>query len=293
MNKLSKYFIVLFSIFSLVIASSPFVSASSSDFVDLFDLSTVVFGSESIMNYSVNKSSNSINVAVENNGFSGYQDLSFYFDFGYTVATPDNPLSFSFNLRHGDDQMGFLNTSWDGFGLYGVYKGESYRCGTATVIDDSLRVSVDLTSEINYEYYLLSIYCYLNPCDIYYFNFEDCEFEYYSKIIANQDKNTDKILGAGSDVAQPDFDSTNGQIDDTVGQIESIEGAYKIDAAETQNALDKGNSFLQGSDMHRASIQVKNWIEKFVSDSPMMNGFFIAAMVLGLCFWVIGRKAGT
>ncbi len=114
-----------------------------------------------------------------------------------------------------------------------------------------------------------------------------------SDIQANQDKNTDKLLDAGSDVPQPDFDSTNGQIDNTVGQMQSIEGQFQIDKDSTQAALDEGNSFWQGSDMQRASVQVKNWIERFADDNTSMSGFFVAAMVLGLCFWIIGRKAGS
>ena len=107
----------------------------------------------------------------------------------------------------------------------------------------------------------------------------------------NQNSNTDRLINAGSDKAQPDFDSTNGQLDDTVGQIESIEGSYQIDQAATNTALSTGSSFLQGSDMQRASIQVKTWIERFSSENRVVTGFLIAAMVLGLCFWVIGRKA--
>lgn len=113
------------------------------------------------------------------------------------------------------------------------------------------------------------------------------------KIIQNQQENTDKLLDAGSDVEQPDFSGTNGEIDNTVGQIESVEGSYQIDQAATQEALNSGNSFLQGTDMQRAQVQVKTWIEKFTSDNSVISGFLIAAMVLGLCFWVIGRKAGS
>lgn len=111
-------------------------------------------------------------------------------------------------------------------------------------------------------------------------------------ITENQDKNTDKILNAGSDVAQPDFDTTNGQLDDTTAQLGSIEGEYQIDQEETQTALDKGNAFISGSDLQRASVQVKTWIEKFTSDNPIMLGFFLSVMCLGLCLWIIGRKAG-
>lgn len=111
--------------------------------------------------------------------------------------------------------------------------------------------------------------------------------------IQNDNLNTDRILDAGSDNAQPDFDSANGKLDDTVGQIESIEGSYQIDQAATNTALSTGSSFLQGSDMQRASIQVKTWIERFSSENRVVTGFLIAAMVLGLCFWVIGRKAGS
>lgn len=111
-------------------------------------------------------------------------------------------------------------------------------------------------------------------------------------ITENQDKNTDKILNAGSDVAQPDFDTTNGQLDDTTAQLGSIEGEYQIDQEETQTALDKGNAFISGSELQLASVQIKTWIEKFTSDNPIMLGFFLSVMCLGLCLWIIGRKAG-
>lgn len=110
-------------------------------------------------------------------------------------------------------------------------------------------------------------------------------------ITSNQNANTDKLLDAGSDTAQPDFNSANSAVDNTTNQMQSIEGSYKIDAAATQTALNSGNSFLNGTDMQRASIQVKQWIEKFTSDNPVVMGFLISAMVLGLCFWVIGRKS--
>ncbi len=110
-------------------------------------------------------------------------------------------------------------------------------------------------------------------------------------VIQNQNENTDKILNAGDDVPQPDFDNTNDSIDNTVGKINSIEGQYKIDADATQSALSEGNNFILGTDMQKASIQVKNWIERFGSENIVISGFLVAAMVLGLCFWVIGRKS--
>ncbi len=113
------------------------------------------------------------------------------------------------------------------------------------------------------------------------------------KLQQNQDANTDRLLGAGSDVNQPDFNSTNDALGNTVDKIESIEGQYKIDVGETQAALDEGVSFLEGTDMQRASVQVKNWIERFSHDNSIFTGFLISAMVLGLCFWIIGRKAGN
>lgn len=113
------------------------------------------------------------------------------------------------------------------------------------------------------------------------------------QIIDNQNKNTDKLLNAGSNVEQPDFDNTNNNINNTVGQIDSIEGQYKIDETATQDSLNEGVSFLTGSNMQKASIQVKSWIESFSEDNVVITGFFIACMCLGLCFWVIGRKAGS
>lgn len=110
-------------------------------------------------------------------------------------------------------------------------------------------------------------------------------------IINNQNENTDKILGAGSDVSQPDFNSTNSKLDSTVGEMNSIEGEYVIDKDATRMALDKGTSFIQGTDLQQASIQVKKWLERFNDDNRVITGFLIAVMCLGLCFWIIGRKA--
>lgn len=119
----------------------------------------------------------------------------------------------------------------------------------------------------------------------------DSQKENTEEIIENQNENTDKILNAGSDVAQPDFDSTNDDINNTVGQMTEIEDSYKIDQATTEAALNEGSSFWQGSDMSRASVQVKNWIERFGNENTVMYGFFIAVMTLSLCFWILGRKA--
>lgn len=112
-----------------------------------------------------------------------------------------------------------------------------------------------------------------------------------SQIQANQDKNTDKVINAGENVAQPGFDSTNGAVDNTTSTMQSIEGQYQIDSTATQSALSQGTTFLGGSDMQRASIQVKTWIERFSTENKIITGFLISAMVLGLCFWVIGRKS--
>lgn len=112
-----------------------------------------------------------------------------------------------------------------------------------------------------------------------------------SQIMANQDKNTDKIVNAGSNVSQPDFGSTNNQIDNTTTQMNNLEGEYQIDQAATTETLNEGQNFLKGSDMQLASIQVKTWIERFTSDNKVIGGFLVSIMCLGLCFWVIGRKA--
>lgn len=111
------------------------------------------------------------------------------------------------------------------------------------------------------------------------------------KIMENQDKNTDKILDAGEDVEQPDFEDTNGKLDDTTNQMNKIEGEYTIDQTSTQSELSKTIDFLNGSEMTEATVQVKNWIEKFASDNWVISGFLVACMSLGLCFWVIGRKS--
>lgn len=110
-------------------------------------------------------------------------------------------------------------------------------------------------------------------------------------ITSNQNANTDKLLDAGSDTAQPDFNSANSSVDNTTNQMQSIEGSYKIDVDATQSALSSGNNFILGTDMQKASIQVKNWIERFGNENIVISGFLVAAMVLGLCFWVIGRKS--
>lgn len=113
------------------------------------------------------------------------------------------------------------------------------------------------------------------------------------KTIANQNANTDKVLDAGSDTNQPDFAGTNNQLDSTTAQMDSLEGQYKIDPTSTTAELNKGTAFISGSDMNKASIQVKTWIEKFSSDNSVISSFLVAALCLGLCFWVIGRKAGS
>lgn len=111
------------------------------------------------------------------------------------------------------------------------------------------------------------------------------------KITKNQDDNADKIINAGEDVDQPDFDSTNNDLDNTTNQMNKIESEYTLDKTDTQKSLNAGKNFILGTDMHNASIQVKNWIEKFGSDNVVISGFLVACMVLGVCFWIIGRKS--
>lgn len=111
-------------------------------------------------------------------------------------------------------------------------------------------------------------------------------------IKANADKNTEKILGAGDGVSQPDFDGTNSNIDGTTSDINQIEGDYQIDTDEVQSSLSEFDKFSKSTDMNRASIQVKKWIERFFDDNTVVSGFLVAVMCLSLCFWVIGRKAG-
>ena len=113
-----------------------------------------------------------------------------------------------------------------------------------------------------------------------------------NQIKANQDKNTEKILGAGDGVSQPDFDGTNSNIDGTTSDINQIEGDYQIDTDEVQSSLSEFDKFSKSADMNRASIQVKKWIERFFDDNTVVSGFLVAVMCLSLCFWVIGRKAG-
>lgn len=111
-----------------------------------------------------------------------------------------------------------------------------------------------------------------------------------SQIQQNQDKNTDKIINAGSDKAQPDFGSTNDQLDSTTAEMQAVENGYKIDEAATTQELNKGSAFISSTDMQRASVQVKSWIEEFASENKVFSSFLVAALCLGLCFWVIGRK---
>lgn len=113
------------------------------------------------------------------------------------------------------------------------------------------------------------------------------------KITANQNSNTDKMLNAGSDVNQPDFAGTNNQLDNTTAQMNALEGQYKIDPTSTTAELNKGTVFISGSNMQKASVQVKTWIERFSSENPVISSFLVAALCLGLCFWVIGRKAAS
>lgn len=109
-------------------------------------------------------------------------------------------------------------------------------------------------------------------------------------IIVNQDKNTDRIINSGSDKAQPDFGAANTQLDSTTAEMQAVENGYKIDEAATTQELNKGSAFISSTDMQRASVQVKSWIEEFASENKVFSSFLVAALCLGLCFWVIGRK---
>ncbi len=120
-------------------------------------------------------------------------------------------------------------------------------------------------------------------------------FNYGSDALANN--KLDVIIGllrdynsAGSDTAQPDFDSTNSALDSTTAEMQAVENEYKIDQTATSGELNKGSAFISSTDMQRASVQVKSWIEEFASDNKVISSFLVAALCLGLCFWVIGRK---
>ncbi len=89
---------------------------------------------------------------------------------------------------------------------------------------------------------------------------------------------------------QPDFESTDSAIEDTTNQMNNLESDYKINQSETNSALSLGTSFVSGTDMQAASIQVKNWIERVFNENTVYGGFILAALGLGVCFWIIGRK---
>lgn len=123
----------------------------------------------------------------------------------------------------------------------------------------------------------------------------DFVFNYGSDVVFNN--KLDVIIGllrdynsAGSGTAQPDFGSTNSALDSTTAEMQAVENGYKIDEAATTQELNKGSAFISSTDMQRASVQVKSWIEEFASENKVFSSFLVAALCLGLCFWVIGRK---
>lgn len=178
-------------------------------------------------------------------------------------------------------------SSWQGYHIdYGFTSFKPYGSYGFTIGMDCLRstsfVRIFLTN-FKYSYGTAAYYAALQIISN--------QDENTDKIISNQNENTDKIINAGEDVDQPDFDNTNDSLDNTTKQMQSIEGEYKLDKTSTQKSLNEGKNFIMGTDMQKASVQVKNWIEKFGSDNVVISGFLVACMVLGVCFWVIGRKS--
>lgn len=100
----------------------------------------------------------------------------------------------------------------------------------------------------------------------------------------------DQLADIGSDISQPDFGSTNDSLGTTADDLKSFDEEYKIDMEQTSSDLESGMSTLNGTDMQQASIQVKNWIERFANENTVYTGFLIGGLTLAVCFWVIGRK---
>lgn len=199
-------------------------------------------------------------------------ESSDYLAYTYRSNCLDNPKYSQFGT------IKYVNTQ------YGYYADSIYTINKAGEVYDYYRTNLYIQATTNfYSFSLL----------LYYWDFDIMSQSEYAaeKIIQNQNENTDKLINAGEDIKQPDFNNTNNSLDDTTKQMNKIDGAYKIDSTSTNKSLSQGKDFMLGTDMQRASIQVKNWIEKFASDNISISGFLISCMVLGVCFWVIGRKA--
>ena len=110
------------------------------------------------------------------------------------------------------------------------------------------------------------------------------------KFIIREYTQADQIADIGSDISQPDFGSTNDSLGTIADDLKSFDEEYKIDMEQTSSDLESGMSTLNGTDMQQASIQVKNWIERFANENTVYTGFLIGGLTLAVCFWVIGRK---
>lgn len=299
MKKHSKFIIVLVLISSVIIASSPFVSAATDGYIDL----PVSFNNSwldgygviqpdthqgSRFEYDLPDGSFTTNTIFSTQYYCSDDNImSSYNDFLFKISTFDMICERVYLNFYGySEEYEFTLDSVDGLTYYYSLEFNNFNWQN-NIFSISFVFKTMVSGEAGH-LVIENMYYRVSDTSVILGN----QNQNAQDIQDNQDKNTDRILGAGSDIAQPDFDSTNGQIDSTVDTMQSIEGEYQIDAEETQTALDKYLSFREGTDMQRASIQVKNWIEGFYMDNVSYGAFLVAAMVLGLCFWIIGRKAG-
>lgn len=133
------------------------------------------------------------------------------------------------------------------------------------------------------------------------FDFEDFNANYtisfglpkeepYTTFTIREYTEADQIADIGSDISQPDFSGANGSLGSATDDLKSFDDEYKIDMEQTSSDLESGMTTLNGHDMQNASIQVKNWIERFANENTVYTGFIVGGLTLAVCFWVIGRK---
>lgn len=315
LNKISKSFFIFLLISILIIASLSFsVSAAESKDYNYIVYSTNlgnVFGEGDIGFYKNSSDTGSFYDLPLINGSSGFLQNPFFYcaQGGSNIAsrvvcqptwTLDTKIFngskqyiFDFYIgviKNGSDAYISLKRFYFRFGNYNskYYNPIEYIATSSTMGVAHFRFTVDgqiLANSLNY-------------CT---FDFEDFNANYtigfglpkvepYNVFTIREYTEADQIADIGSDISQPDFGSTNGALDDTTNQMESLEGEYTIDTEATNEILTSGTQFISGTGMSDGTTLVKRWIEDFADDNKIYISFVTAALCLGLCFWIIGRK---
>lgn len=203
-----------------------------------------------------------------------------------------------------------LRSSWSGFGSGYDYLMLSYidsleslnlrfsENSTLSVKPNEVGVTSDSSDVFCYADFDFTCYgSYLNSAN-WYICCNSTTKNYYPGIAFRLSGSTpfrvreyteaDGIADIGSDIAQPDFGSTNGKLNDTTAQMDSFDDEYSVNADDVNNAFGSIDSFF-GNDYNAGANLVQVWFDRFTSDNNVMLLFFSSVLCIGLACFAIGR----